>query len=190
MRSLSPTHSHLRLMLRSALFLFSAATYIVSPEDVIWRFIKASPHARVLEHLAFGLAAILLGTALHLRVRTSFSEEGSPAQAKLASLLQSIGLGFLLPLPGFLLLVFGQLGIDSLSRERQPTVPEEPRDLTTNTWAGALAAHIGLCCAFASMVIFSIVLVDRVGDVLFATSALISLGANARRALRPRPRRS
>ena len=183
---LLPTRSNLRLMLRSALLLVSLATYAMSPDDVVWSLIKASPHDRWLEHLAFGFAAILLGTALCLKVQNSRAIKASSVQEKLADGLQFVGLGTLLPLPGFVLLVLGGVGLDFLATEQKRTVPEEPSRVPVNTWAGALSAHTGLCCAFVSMVIFCVVLIDRVADVLFATSALISLGASAGRALRSR----
>ncbi len=187
---LPPTRSNLSSMLRSALLLMSFATYAISPDDVVWSFIMASPHARWLEHLAFGFAALLLGTALCLKVQNSRAITASSVQEKLANGLQFFGFGTLLPLPGFVLLVLGGVGLDFLATEQKCTVPEESSRLPVNTWAGALAAHAGLCCAFVSMVMFSVVLIDRVADVLFATSALISLGASAGRAWRSRQRRS
>jgi hypothetical protein len=37
----------------------------------VWRFIKTAPHARLLEHLSFGIAAGMLGIALLLKIRAS-----------------------------------------------------------------------------------------------------------------------
>jgi hypothetical protein len=47
-----------------------------------------------------------------------------------------------------------------------------------------LATHVGLCFAFLSMAIFSVVLIDRVADALFAMTALVSIAANSRLFLR------
>ena len=41
-------------------------TYLRDPEDVVWRFVKVSSSARILEHLAFGVAAVFLGVAVML----------------------------------------------------------------------------------------------------------------------------
>jgi len=99
-----------------------------------------------------------------------------------------------LPLPGFLLLVIGDTiaslflygrhsttedlkdGRDDLRRARSP--------LQGFRWRNALAPHIGLCFAFLSMAIFSVVLIDRVADALFAMTALVSIAVNSRPFLR------
>jgi len=188
--------NRLGLIVRAALLLVGLSTYLISPDDIVWRFIKTSPHSRVLEHAIFGIAAAILGFALLLKVKVSTHPEnqGSLGPARItysvASLLQAIGIGSLLPLPGFLLLVIGDTiaslflygrhsttedlkdGRDDLRRARSP--------LQGFRWRNALATHIGLCFAFLSMVIFSIVLIDRVADVLFAMTALVSIAATIR----------
>ena len=60
MTSISIARKNFRPLLRLGLLLAAVATYIVSPEDVVWRFVKDAPHSRLLEHCAFGVAAILL----------------------------------------------------------------------------------------------------------------------------------
>jgi hypothetical protein len=37
-----------------------------------------------------------------------------------------------------------------------------------------VVTHIGLCCAFIFMIVFSVVLIDRVADVVFAMTAVVS----------------
>jgi hypothetical protein len=192
------TRDGLSSISRAALLAAALSTYLVSPDDVVWRFIKGAPHARLLEHAAFATAAAMLGIALVLKMRASAyaGEQGiydpNRTRAVASNLFQAVGIGSLLPLPGFLLLVVGDLGISLLLRGRRP-VPEEPtaagpdsRHLSQARWRHALATHIGLCCAFISMLFFSIVLVDRVADALFATTALISVAASSRGALRVR----
>jgi hypothetical protein len=103
-------------LLRAALLLAGLLTYLVSPDDVVWRLIKSSPSARLLEHVLFGFAALLLGLSLLLELQAGDRMEcrdidGSwLVRAALARLLQAIGIGSLLPLPGFLILVCGDLG--------------------------------------------------------------------------------
>lgn len=176
-------------------------TYLISPEDVVWRFIKAAPHARVLEHLCFGMAAGILGIALLLkslaisRASQRGSRDPSYSRGVLADLLQAVGIGCLLPLPGFLLFVLGTLGVSLLLNPRH--APEEElmtlsnldkpqRILPSLPWRVALVKNLGLFCAFVSMVIFSITLIDRVADVLFCLTALVSITAGTRNALRAR----
>ncbi len=191
----------LRFMIRPALLVAALSTYLVWPDDVVWRFIKAAPNTRLLEHVAFGAAAILLGVALLLKVQASVSvrRQGSPHLSRtpnVANLLQAVGIGSLLPLPGFLLLVFGDL-FTSLLLDRWLPVSEESqtelearRISQAGSWKDALGKHIGLCCAFASMLIFSMVLIDRMADALFGATALISVVASSRDALRAGARRA
>ena len=192
---LSTSGNRLGAIVRVALLIAGLSTYLISPDDVVWRFIKTAPHARALEHVAFGISAAFLGLALILKVKASvhpkFQDFRNPsaAGAFVASLLQAIGIGSLLPLPGFLLLVSGDvatsllLGGRNSAREdpnAEPDSPQAGRPLAFQ-WRDALSAHIGLGLAFLSMVIFSVLLIDRVADVLFAITALVSIAANARR---------
>jgi hypothetical protein len=192
--------NRLGLIVRAALLLVGLSTYLISPDDVVWRFIKTAPHARALEHALFGIAAAILGLALLLKVRASAHPENrdghrpSRITAAIAGILQAIGIGSLLPLPGFLLLVLGDVVASLLLYGRHSTA-ENPRSqgedssrargpLQAFRWRDALTAHIGLFCAFLSMAIFSVVLIDRVADVLFAMTALVSVVANSRLFLR------
>jgi len=83
-----------------------------------------------------------------------------------------------MPLAGFILLVSGETTF-SLIRHRfgKQGACRSPR----NGWREHLSEHAGLCCAFLSMVIFSITLNDRLADFLFAATALISILATLRR---------
>jgi hypothetical protein len=187
--------NRLGLIVRAALLLVGLSTYLISPDDVVWRFIKNAPHRRVLEHALFGIAAAILGFALLLKVKVSAHSENQDSHgpsritSTVASLLQAIGIGSLLPLPGFLLLVLGD-AVASLLLDGTHSTAENPRagrdfrrarsPLQGFRWRNALAPHIGLCFAFLSMAIFSVVLIDRVADVLFAMTALVSIAANSR----------
>jgi hypothetical protein len=166
-------------------------TYLIFPDDVVWHFVKMSAHPRLLEHVFFGIAASMLGLSLLLELAASAQAEAQDAQdshctrATLSRLLQAIGIGSLLPLPGFLLLVIGDVVV-SLSLHRghrtagdvKPGMYVHRAPWTLRAWRNTLATHIGLCLAFLSMAAFSIVLIDRVADVLFATTALVSIAAS------------
>ena len=196
----SLTGDRLGLKVRAALLLAGLSTYLISPDDVVWRFIKTAPRARALEHTLFGIAAAILGFALFLKVKASAHPENrdshgpSRITGTIVSILQAIGVGSLLPLPGFLLLVLGDVVASLLLYGRHSTA-EDPRSegedsrrargpLQAFRWRDALATHLGLCCAFLSMAIFSVVLIDRVADVLFAMTAFVSVAANSRPFLR------
>jgi hypothetical protein len=169
--------------------------YLISPDDVVWHFIKTAPRARLLEHALFAIAAAMLGFALLLEINANPHTENQESHgrprvtATVASLMQAIGIGSLLPLPGFLLLVVSDLLASLLFYDRKSIgeVPEVERDsrrgqrpLQAFRWKDALFNHIGLCLAFLSMAIFSVLLIDRVADVLFAMTALVSIAANCR----------
>ena len=186
-------------VVRAALFLVGLSTYLVSPDDVVWRFIRTTPHARVWEHALFGIAAAILGFALLLKVKASVhpanqdSHDPSRITDTVASLLQAIGIGSLLPLPGFLLLVLGDVAASLLLYRRQSTAGDPRAEWDSRRarrpsqafrWRTALATQTGLCFAFLSMAIFSVVLIDRVADALFAMTALVSIVANSRPFLR------
>jgi hypothetical protein len=97
--------NRLGLVVRAALLLAGLSTYLISPDDVVWRFIRTAPHARALEHALFGIAAAILGFALLLKVKASAHPENrdshgpSRITAPIVSILQAIGIGSLLPLP-------------------------------------------------------------------------------------------
>jgi hypothetical protein len=195
MSSHGMAESRLRLIIRAALLLAGLATYLISPDDVVWHFIKAAPHARVLEHAFFSLAAALLGLALLLKLRLGADPENqhghdrSRTTATVARSLEAIGIGSLLPLPGFLLLALGDLAASLLPDSRQP-IAADPRTERAHAraqdpphgsrWGSTWAPHIGLCLAFLSMAVFSVVLIDRVADVLFAATAVVSVAASFR----------
>jgi hypothetical protein len=88
----------LSLIVRAILLLVGLSTYLIVPDDVVWHFIKTAPHPRAWEHVLFGIAAAILGFALLLKVKASVHGP-SRSTAIVASLLQAIGIGSLLPLP-------------------------------------------------------------------------------------------
>lgn len=182
MKSQNASRVSLASMFRVALLVLGLSTYLVSADDVVWRFIKHAQHARLLEHFAFGFAAVLLGVALLLKIQASTVQASSSATTTIASLFQAVGIGCLLPLPGFLLLVIGDLGVTLLLRKRK-SAERKGLHPPQSSLKEALVEHTGLCCAFLSMTVFGIVLVDRVADLLFALSAIFSLFVSLRRTL-------
>jgi hypothetical protein len=161
-------------IIRAAALTAGLCAYLISPDDVVWRFIKTSPNAHALEHAAFALAAAVLGLALLLKVKAAHSRIAAVA----ASLLQAIGIGSLLPLPGFLLLVLSDVAA-SLFLYGGNSIAEAGKTLPAFRWKDALASHFALCLAFLSMAIFSATLIDRLADVLFGITAVVSIAANA-----------
>jgi hypothetical protein len=77
--------NRLSLIVRAALLLVGLSTYLIFPDDVVWRFIKTAPHARVWEHALFGIAAAILGFALLLKVKASVHPENQDSHVLLES---------------------------------------------------------------------------------------------------------
>lgn len=59
-------------LLHNGLLLASVLPYWIDREDVVWRFIKAAPHVRLVEHLCFGSAAVLIALGIWLGSRAAF----------------------------------------------------------------------------------------------------------------------
>lgn len=190
MRPLSKNADVVTLLVRGALIVAALSTYAFSPDDVVWRFVKSSAHARAWEHVAFGAAAIILGIALFLKLRAGVYRRKQDAARIIAAVLQAIGIGSLLPLPGFLLLVLSDITIHLLLPARAPLREGASAGIVQAPGRNNLSEHIGLCCAFVSMLVFSIVLIDRVADALFAVTAAVSIAISFRDTQRTRKRRS
>jgi hypothetical protein len=97
-------------------------TYLVDPDDIVWRFIKNdATHRELLERFLFAIATILTGVAAgictwaHGRPQTlakgvsDLSASHSRRHLQyIGDLLYAIGLGSLAPLWGFVILVAGE----------------------------------------------------------------------------------
>jgi hypothetical protein len=169
-----------RLLGHSTLLLAAVCTYLKEPDDVVWQFIKAAPDFRVREHLCFALAAAALGGSVGLRVsvdtdirKSDRIRSSSDPRQIFSDLLQAVGIGSLMPLAGFILLVAGETLFGMVRYKKIPYLALEQ----DASWKDSLSKHIGLCCACLSMVIFSITLNDRLADFLFAASALVTVVA-------------
>jgi hypothetical protein len=183
------------VLIYQTLLAAAVLTYLLDRQDIVWRYIKDAPNARLLEHLCFATAAIALGagaclctwaTAKQLALGTN---SGPGLVGGAGEILHAIGIGSLLPLAGFLLLVCGEtICVGRLEVLRRHNVQHtrdrldvEPKTFwlrppTRNSaWRQAAGFHLGAWCAFVSMVVFSAMLVDRVAEALFATTLLMSL---------------
>ena len=143
LRHQTPVH----LTLVTAAFL----TYLVDPDDMVWKLVRGEPHARLLERLLFAVATVLIGTGSWLRTRALVeggSElSGQPTRREgfsrvltypqhLGNLLFSIGLASLAPLWGFVLLAAGEtvlvirlIGREEAIRKQAAGATELPRSV-------------------------------------------------------------
>lgn len=150
-------------------------TYLIQPDDIVWRFVKnhADPHA--LERSAFIVATlfILAGAGICTWARAKNPRGGSSRY--IGDFVYAIGLGSLLPIAGFVVLVAGE-GVRLLRlalRGDAAAIESGPR------WGRAIRQEVVKWCLVVTMIVFSITLKDRVADVLAAASFVIGLACNA-----------
>ncbi len=155
-------------------------TYLIDPNDIVWRFVRDTSAPRLWERTLFILATILIaaGAALSTWARTipvtRIASQIRPCY--LGELLYAVGLGSLLPLPGFVILIAGEsLRIFRLIRREQDQSHPPP----VIGWGRAFRKEAVKWAIFLSMIAFVITLKDRVADLLIASSFLIGLLLNA-----------
>lgn len=192
------------------------ATYAFSPDDMVWRIVRDSPHSRFLERSFFAFAGLLIGAAAVLctwaRAYPAPEFGGPSASAAcdgpyrylryprhLGTLLHAIGLGSLAPIPGFIILVLGDALLvfrlirrtDELERTATSTqdrprlarlLPSLSRRLPAKglvpNWRKAFRQESAKWGLFLSMILFTIVLIDRVADYLVLASLVLGLLLN------------
>jgi hypothetical protein len=162
-------------------------TYLFDREDIVWRFVKGTAEPHQLERFLFILAAVFVaaGAALCTWARgrgTAKLASGSDSQRTpqcalyLGDMCYAIGLGSLLPVAGFTILVSGDaLRIFRLiRRESDPanrsSLPVAPRKLR---WSAAVRKEAIKWGILISVIVFSITLVDRQADILVGLSFVL-----------------
>jgi protein-S-isoprenylcysteine O-methyltransferase Ste14 len=120
---------HHQTLLHFLLVSLAFLTYLLVPDDIVWAFVKDSSHPHLLERSLFAVATLLIGAAAAIctwaraypapqRVSSSapIACDGPYGHLRfpshLGNLLFAAGLGSLVPLPGFLILVAGQALLD------------------------------------------------------------------------------
>jgi hypothetical protein len=154
-------------------------TYLIDPDDIVWRFVRDTSAPRLWERTLFIVATMLIASGAILTTRA----RALPATRVLSwirpcylgEILYASGLGSLLPLPGFVILVAGEsLRIFRLIRRENNQPPLQP----ACTWPRAFRKEAVKWGILLSMIAFAIALKDRVADVLVALSFLIGLLLN------------
>lgn len=165
----------------------AAATYLVDPEDIVWRLIAGSPSRILLEHVVFSFATILIGAGAVLCTRTRpdttqpFRQAAGPYL--LGEWLYAMGLATLLPLLGCLLLITAEslrIARLALSDQNLPAIARPQRD-SSDRYTTAFHYEFVKWGIFVSMIAFSICLIDRVADIGITTSIAIWSLLNIRR---------
>ena len=157
-------------------------TYLADPTDVVWALVQHRPNARALERLLFAFATVLIGSGAALRTWASAYDSRKQQNGSLrrhrsyaryaGSLLFSIGLASLVPLPGFIILVAGEtvLILRLALLERSPDTAPVSAAVPTPSLSNALRAESAKWGIFVTMIVFTLLLVDRVADVLVLAS--------------------
>lgn len=162
--------------------------YEIDRVDVVWRFVRHSANAHVLEHIGFALAALSIGVGIWLgawpggrRANLTVSDPRSIRRRSVGEILHASGIATLLPVAGALLMVFGEAirstryarwKLNASTAQFGPPAPASV--ISAPMQPGRLALrHIAGICAFLSMLAFSITLRDRLADGLFAATALV-----------------
>jgi hypothetical protein len=175
-------------LIHGVLVILCWLSYLFDRVDVVWRFIKDSANSRLLEHLAFALAAACIACGVWLGAWPNGNDAGGASQTprsirrrSLGEILHVIGFASLLPLAGSVALVCAET-VRSIHYARcriarstpQPIAPANaPNPSRSSRLRHILLRHIAGICAFLSMLAFSIALRDRMADALFAATALV-----------------
>lgn len=179
-------------LIHGLVLLVGWGTYLLDRDDVLWRYIRHSPHSRLLEHLGFGCAAVVIGIGVLLgcwRTDRDYRREGwTPGvigRRCAGEILHGIGLASLVPVEGFVLIVCGET-IRSVryARLKMQMAREHGGGVPIATppgpaWKWLVLSQVGMWCAFVSMVIFSIVLIDHAADRMFGITMLVSIATRA-----------
>jgi hypothetical protein len=94
------------MLLRLCIYAAAFGVYFFDPDDVVWRFIRDFPSRRVLEHVAFLTATILIGMGAYLCTRGDAYARSR--RAGLAGEWLYVGLSALAPLWGCVALIAGE----------------------------------------------------------------------------------
>jgi hypothetical protein len=183
------------LLLHQSVITAAFLTYLVDPEDVVWRLIKNNSASRVLEHALFAVATLLVGVGALVCTRAralAFEPVGGQQQAfalggnwrerlLVGEFIYAIGLASLAPLMGSLILIAGE-GIRSGRLVRGGVVPStarsgtfEPSGAARPRWGRSFRKEAFKWAIFLAMGVFAITLRDRLAEVLIAAAIFVGL---------------
>lgn len=149
-------------------------TYLIDRDDIVWRSVRNSSAPRLWERALFIAATVLIaiGAALCTWARAVHRP------TSLGELLYAIGLGALMPLPGFIIVVFGEaFRLLRLARHDndQPPLGSAPQRQTESAWGQAIRRETIKWGILITMIVFVITLKDRHAEILAAASFLAGL---------------
>jgi hypothetical protein len=186
------------ILIHQAIVAAAIATYLADPEDIVWRFIKYSPNSRLLEHAIFLLATIFIGAGAALCTQAHAAHRNSTAgTAKFSTFtlppqdsrdagyfgewLFAVGLASLAPFWGAVLLVAGEgLRLLRLARRDRSEFQSGPLNKASDQrtspppqWPRAFRLQAAKWGVFITMILFSIMLTDRLAETMAVASVFI-----------------
>lgn len=143
----------------------SFATYLFDPDDIVWRLVKDTAAPRLAERACFVTATILIGLGALLCTRVAAAAISGAGEISFA-----IGLATLAPLSGFLILVLGET-----FRVLRLTAHVQTNHslLVSSDGKPAIRRQSAKWGLFLTMLIFTLTLNDRVGEILAAASVAL-----------------
>ncbi len=193
------------------------ATYLIFPDDIVWALVRHHANNRLLERVAFGVGAVVVigSAALEtwatangqvLRPRRAVLKPGGPYRIvrhplRLARLLFALALGFLLSLPGTVVLIAGETILvlrllcadqESVATQRSKQHPSMTPELsnvvsslpgqpgTDRLWRRGFQTAASKWGLAASMILLALTLRDRVAEIAAGISFLVWVALNIR----------
>ena len=184
-------------------FIVAAAflTYLMQPDDVLWRFVRNRTAPHQLERSLFIVATLFIavgaGVCTWARAcqRLQGASEAGPYRylrhpRYLGDLVYAIGLGSLVPLTGFVILVAGEAlrllrlmrrkdeSRGDLRQQPKPRVSDPSRSEGPLLWKMAFRREVVKWGVVVTMIVFVIALIDRIAEILLLVSFLVGLLLN------------
>ena len=160
-------------------------TYLVDREDIVWRLVKNTPTPYVLERFVFIVATMFI--AIGVGFCTWARADRHPRY--LGDFSYAIGLGSLVPVAGFLILVGGEAlrvfrltgGIDDRPWNWRSALPASAPLVQQigPKWKKAFRQEGAKWGILVSMIVFVITLEDRHVEVLALASFLVGMLLNS-----------
>ena len=176
-----------RALLHFLLIAAAFLSYLFQRDDIVWAWVKDSPQNRLFERSLFALATVFLGAGASIctwvrtrpRVPAGNSGTGSvPYAGYVGNLFFSVGLGSLAPLSGFVILVVGQALLGFRLLRRSAALGRAEVSQPTASLPQAIRQEAAKWGLFFTMIVFTVLLVDRVAEILSVASLLLSVILN------------
>lgn len=159
------------------------ATYLIDPDDIVWRFVKDSSAPRQWERIAFLLATALIGAGAAICTRAIVKGAEVSWSGGMGQIIFAIGVSSLAPLSGFIILIACEL-IRVLRLVLRKAESGEQLGLASSNLSHAFRQQAAKWGIFFTMLIFTFTLKDRIAEALALLSLFVWSLLNLRRLTR------